>query len=429
MIMRFEALNDFSLVSGIGIRVVGTTGEECFATSQYEKSRAALDYIAEHLNAQDECTAAVLQSCVHSERFGGHYVSLCPRGLTFFTSPIIREGRRRRYAIGGPVIMSSLDDYIDFEFLAAAPSADPEEARELLRDIPVVDPSLVSALSVQLFINVMAISGDFSAAAALNNSDSNESYAYDLETFERGMYFHKPDQTEKDYALRPYMFGDKRLAVEHYKLLKTLSKHEEYQARVLMNEVLEQTLFHTNHNVELIKSRIPEFLLMMFRAAIRDGADAEMIAQIKDDVFHAIDDLNDLDEIVVWLNTMYEQFDSFILQNPQSKHGDVIRGSLAYIRDHYAEHITLNDVAQHVFLSPTYLSKLFKIETGQSFKSYLNRIRIERSKELMSDNSMSIAKISYSVGFEDQSYYTKVFRQYEGISPYQYRCFCEYATH
>jgi len=89
--------------------------------------------------------------------------------------------------------------------------------------------------------------------------------------------------------------------------------------------------------------------------------------------------------------------------------------------EHYCEKITLNDVATHVSFSPTYLCTLFKNEMGQSFKGCLNRIRIEKSKELMPNNDLSIADISYEVGFADQSYFARVFKQYEGKTPYHYR--------
>ena len=72
-------------------------------------------------------------------------------------------------------------------------------------------------------------------------------------------------------------------------------------------------------------------------------------------------------------------------------------------------------------LNPSYFSTLFKQSCGSSFKEYLNSIRIEESKKLLAATDRSILDIALSIGFEDQSYFTKVFKKYTGLTPKQYR--------
>ena len=78
-------------------------------------------------------------------------------------------------------------------------------------------------------------------------------------------------------------------------------------------------------------------------------------------------------------------------------------------------------VANHVHLNPTYFSTLFKQSTGSSFKEYLNMVRIEESKRLLANTDYSIIDISLATGFEDQSYFSKVFKKFTGLTPKQYR--------
>lgn len=78
-------------------------------------------------------------------------------------------------------------------------------------------------------------------------------------------------------------------------------------------------------------------------------------------------------------------------------------------------------MAGRVYLSPAYFSRLFKEETGESFTVYLNRVRIERSKELLLHQNLRLADIAQLVGFEDQSYFTKVFKKIVGMPPLRYR--------
>jgi len=94
---------------------------------------------------------------------------------------------------------------------------------------------------------------------------------------------------------------------------------------------------------------------------------------------------------------------------------------MEYIRAHYDHKLTLDDIAQHVYLSRSYLSSLFREETGQTLFSYINRVRVEKSKLFLMDSTVALAHAAAMCGFEDQSYFTKVFRKITGMSPKQYR--------
>lgn len=92
-----------------------------------------------------------------------------------------------------------------------------------------------------------------------------------------------------------------------------------------------------------------------------------------------------------------------------------------YVRSHYREKITLQSLADHVFLSPAYLSSMFKQETGDSLFGYINRVRVEASKPLLAETDRTILDVAQECGFSDQSYFTKVFRDLAGVSPGKYR--------
>lgn len=92
-----------------------------------------------------------------------------------------------------------------------------------------------------------------------------------------------------------------------------------------------------------------------------------------------------------------------------------------YITIHYGEKITLQDIAEHVFLSPQYFSELFKLETGSNFSDYLAEYRIDVSKDLLRDARYKIKDINYMVGYKDSKSFTKLFKKVVGISPTEYR--------
>ena len=98
-----------------------------------------------------------------------------------------------------------------------------------------------------------------------------------------------------------------------------------------------------------------------------------------------------------------------------------IRKSLLYIEKNYMERLTLYEVARESGMSKYHFSRVFKVETGRSFSGYLNRKRIEVAKSLMEYQDMNITEACFAVGFNDLSYFSRVFRKLEGITPSSYR--------
>lgn len=83
--------------------------------------------------------------------------------------------------------------------------------------------------------------------------------------------------------------------------------------------------------------------------------------------------------------------------------------------------ILLNDVAEHLKISPAYLSRLFRKETGETFSEYVNRLKIEEASSLLLYTSCSDLEISNMLSYSSQSYFIKVFRKYTGSTPKKYK--------
>ena len=421
--MRSEMLNDLSLISGVRIKVVDENGTDRFVSAHFQEGQEAIDYLTTIQDCRQESEDVLQSAFEYAIKFGGNYIFNSPTGLTFSIASIVRDNFTRWFVVGGPIIMMNFDDYYDFEVLPHVPEGKQDEVLSMLKDIPVLDPLYVSAFAAQLHMNAEFISSSFIMRMPLSSGLSygrTDDRAYQSSHFDgiRNDAHWDPSQ----YTIRRNLFSSRKLADSHQQLISNLSTKNAYQARLLMDSILEQTLYHTSSGVDFIKAKIPEYLVVLFENAISSGSDAATIENLEEEVLANLHTLQDLDEIVKWLNEVIERFEKCLLTNPSSKHAPVVLKAMEYIREHAAEKITLNEVAKHVYLSPTYFSKLLKSETGQSFTSYLNRIRIEQSKQLMTDFSKSIAEISNQVGYDDQSYFTKVFKKHEGVTPYRYRC-------
>ena len=99
----------------------------------------------------------------------------------------------------------------------------------------------------------------------------------------------------------------------------------------------------------------------------------------------------------------------------------IVKNAIAYMENHYSEHLSLNGVAEQIYVSQWHLSKLLNRLEQKSFSELLNQIRVSHAKELMNDPALRISDISEMVGFTDVAHFSRVFKKLEGISANEYR--------
>lgn len=99
----------------------------------------------------------------------------------------------------------------------------------------------------------------------------------------------------------------------------------------------------------------------------------------------------------------------------------IVNAALEYMRSHCAEHISLADVADHVYVSQWHLSKLINRHTGQSFFDLIGGMRIDRAKMLLADPAMRVHAVAEEVGYNDVAHFSKSFKRIVGKTPGEYR--------
>lgn len=98
-----------------------------------------------------------------------------------------------------------------------------------------------------------------------------------------------------------------------------------------------------------------------------------------------------------------------------------IRLAKNYMKEHYMDPVTLEDVSALAGFSPTYFSALFKKETGSAFLEYLQSVRMDEAKRLLKETNLSIVLVCEKVGYSDVKYFTKSFIKHTGLKPGEYR--------
>lgn len=108
-------------------------------------------------------------------------------------------------------------------------------------------------------------------------------------------------------------------------------------------------------------------------------------------------------------------------EEPTKANNFICNEALKFMQTHFAQPLTLTEVAEHVYVSPWHLSKLLSRYRGQNFNEILNHLRIEEAKVLLRNPAHRINDISEQVGFSDVAHFSRTFKKFCDVSPNEYR--------
>lgn len=128
-----------------------------------------------------------------------------------------------------------------------------------------------------------------------------------------------------------------------------------------------------------------------------------------------------MDELQDWFRDFLSYCFEYYGNLKKQKFGIDISRVLEFINLHYSEDIKLSNIANYVALNETYLSHLFKKATSYNFTEYLNIVRINKAKEYFKDKNLNVYMVAEKVGYSNESYFSKVFKQITGLTPKEYK--------
>lgn len=130
--------------------------------------------------------------------------------------------------------------------------------------------------------------------------------------------------------------------------------------------------------------------------------------------------VNDINSVVAVIGKAIDKFESAVMENPSTHHKEL---SIVkeYIYENYGNEISVDKLAEMVFMSASYLSSVFKRETGENLSYFIKAYRMERAKEMLESTVYKIGDISNKSGYPNVSYFCSTFRTHFGVSPQKYR--------
>lgn len=353
---------------------------------------------------------------MEAAKYGEPYIFRCHAGLIAWAAPILLDEQHVGSIICGQVLMWEPEDY----FL--------EEIEDMVKSLDV-DFTAVKLAAAQLDV----MSADrVQAAADLLFVVANQIMKSGMLVLEqRRRIAAQQARLGEEIQARKHAEAAMRRVESRSLRIYSLDKEHQLIAKVRngdcpaaeqqLDKLLADILEKHSEDIDTVKTRIVELLVIISRAAVDGGADLSEVLKLNSQYYHELLEKYDPDEICLWIKKVLQTFMERVDDAKGRKNLQVIQKAAEYMKQNYREKVTIDDIARAVYLSPCYLSRIFKQELGCTLMEYLTQLRVDKAKAMLRNPKYNVMQVATEIGFDDPSYFAKVFKKSEGVTPSQFR--------
>ena len=411
-----KILRSFKKATGLRAVVVNTKGEERIVPAEFPKDCNFCQRIRKSTKGLEKCQESYERAGIEAAKYGEPYIFRCHAGLVGWAAPLMLEDKYLGSIICSQVLMWEPENYFleEIKEMCSGLDVDLGELIEATKCLAVVSPQVVQGAADILFVV------------------ANHLMKTSLITLQQ-----RREISEQQALLGEEMFARKQLEDAFRKIesrsnrVYSLEKEQELVIKVrngdwdgtyrVLNELLADILQKYPGDIQEIKTRALELLVVMSRAAVEGGANLKNLLSLNSRYIDEMMKLDNIEDLCLWLLKITQKFVDSVDEDADIKNLQVIQKAAEYMKTNFIEKLTIDDISQAVYLSPCYLSKIFKQELGCTIMEFLTKVRIEEAKKLLKNPKYNIMQVANEIGFEDPSYFTKVFKRSEGVTPSQYK--------
>ena len=338
------------------------------------------------------CSAMHCAAIQEARKLGGPYIYTCPLGFYFWTSPFFAGERYAGSLTSSGAIAVDKQQILDRIFDVCKGEISHAEIANYLDDIPEKNGEDVKVLA-----QMMQLCTEHISSREFNWDESAE------------------------YGDRQSFVGSQRNFVEQERsLVASLRRGDNAEAQKTMQSLLKSLIILNDGNLEHFKLKAIELVATLSRTGANLKNSEELVVT-NNRYLKRIENSKTVEEITENMCLILEQMAGKIFSFQGIRHASALRKAERFIWENYTRKISLKEIADVSGLSAPYFSTIFKDEMGENLSNYLNRLRIEKASSMLQETEFPISGISTACGFEDQSWFSKVFKSYTGFSPCKYR--------
>jgi len=204
------------------------------------------------------------------------------------------------------------------------------------------------------------------------------------------------------------------------KLIMLINLGDYDKTLLILNEMLDKILDY-NKSYQYIEVCLSNITGIVQRCIYEFNYNIKDVFNENDYLNIPIDSFKNIQQFKEWISHKFRKIIEYHMDQQKGNTKSLVSDIKGYIDDNYTQEISLVSVASHFNYNSSYLCKTFKEKTGVSFWEYVSKIRIEKSKTLLSDTNKSIEQIAELVGYNNRFSYIRTFKKYVAFTPGEYR--------
>jgi len=360
------------------------------------------------------CHDMHINAIKEANKKGNCHIYQCSYGLLFWISPIYTEGAFSG-AIRGSGYLTENKKPVDIllnandTFVMCNNEKETEEFNKRISSLPGADTEKVQSLAEMMQLCAQSIS-----SGSEDYHEMIKRRAQQQEAITKII-----DELKQQYGEDSEKLG---YPLEKEKMLMSALRKGEYaEAKKILNELLALLFFANPGQFKYVQLRVIELVVLISRVEISPVKSGSLSMEINSQNLKLVQEAASIEELTDILHNIVERVSGTISSFRGIPHAAALRKAENFIMENFTKKISLKEISAVAGLSPPYFSTIFKEEMGENLSKYLNRLRVEKASRLLLETEMSLSEIAACCCFEDQSWFSKIFKAYTGISPGKYR--------
>ncbi len=231
---------------------------------------------------------------------------------------------------------------------------------------------------------------------------------------EGGQVVHITDIQDEE-ARREYPLKEKNA------FLAAIRMGDGIKAQDQLQKLMSLLFSYGSESDRLQKVRTYELLGTMVESAIAGGGDVDELLELSEKLFSESAIIRSKGQLLEWLKARTEEIILIVTRSHSNRSKNLVIRAKEYINEHYAEAISVKDVADAVCISESYFKTIFKKSSGYSYSEYLTTVRINQAKNLLNTTEKSVTEIALDVGYQTPNSFSSLFKRETGMTPTQWK--------
>ena len=355
------------------------------------------------------CREMHINAVKESHRFGGSYTYVCALGFMFWTSPIYHDGKFVGAIVGSGLLGTESEETYARMYSTCKGTVKEAELKRMLSCFKRGEPHRIKAMAELMLIcaQYLSVRSEGCHAAMKRRAEQQADLSAKIEEL-KNLYPSGSPQPE-------YPMDKERM------LLEALHRGDTGLGKLILNEILATMFFANPDQFKHIQYRAMELAILLSRMDTSPGFAIRTVLETNNQYINSIQETKNMEELTDILYQIVDDISGQILSFQGINHVSALKKAEHYILENLTRKISLGEIAKASGFSAPYFSTIFKEEMGENLSSYLNRLRVEKAGHMLTGSSLSLSKIARDCGFEDQSWFSKIFKLYTGMSPGKYR--------